>query len=397
MARGTLGVMATAPRDRDSNPPRPRPPRHDAFVVCAPGLEPLVRDELVALGLKPGASAHGGVSVKLTTRQLYLVNAWLRTASRVLVRIGRFKAVTFAQLEARLDELPWGDFIGPDVTVTANVSSRSSALYHSDAIAERVVRSAGRGSARQGRPGSPEQLVVVRMSDDNATVSVDTSGDRLHRRGWRLATAKAPLRETLAAAAVIASGWDRHQPLLDPFCGSGTIAIEAALLALGAAPGAGRPFGFELWPTFEPGTWASVGAGLIPDAPADLPRIIASDRDAGAIEATRENAERAGVEDMIETHVMSFSDAMAHVAATSTTPGWIVTNPPYGERVGAGGDRRDLFAKFGAPLRAGGAFAQWGAAFLTPDQRLASHIGVPLHRRFSTTNGGIDIALVATR
>jgi putative N6-adenine-specific DNA methylase len=389
--------MVPAPRHADSSPPKARAPRHDAFVVCAPGLEPLVHDELVALGLKPGTTAHGGVSVKLSTRQLYLVNAWLRTASRVLVRIGRFKAATFAQLEARLDDLPWNDFIGPDVTVTANVSSRGSALYHSDAIAERVVRSAGRGSAREGRPGTPEQLIVLRMSDDNATVSVDTSGDRLHRRGWRLTTAKAPLRETLAAASVIASGWDQRQPFLDPFCGSGTIAIEAALLALGAAPGAGRPFGFELWPTFEPGTWASVGAGLIPDAPADLPRIIATDRDAGAIAATLENAERAGVEDMIETHVMSFSDAMAHAASTTSGPGWIVTNPPYGERVGAGSDRRDLFAKFGASLRPGGPLANWGAAFLTPDQRTASHIGIPLHRRFSTTNGGIDITLVATR
>lgn len=391
--------------------PRPKPPRHDAFAVCAPGLEAIVAGELQALGLRAGAPARGGVPFKASNRQLYLANAWLRCASRVLVRVARFRAASFEQLERRLASFAWDAYVGPDVHVACNVTSHGSRLYHTDAIAERVTRVV----APDNPPAdaAPEQVLVVRVVDDDVTVSVDSSGDRLHRRGWRLATAKAPLRETLAAAVCIGARYDGSVALLDPFCGSGTIAIEAALLASGVAPGASRAFGFERWPSFEPGSWASVRAGLRPNAsaPPALAPILGTDRDAGAIEAAEANAERAGVGHLVRFAVASLSDAPRHLAAPA--PGWVLTNPPYGERVGGetGRDLRDLYAAFGALFHgpAGGSeagatgagagtvpLAGWRAGMLVADLRLAGHARLPWRTRFTTTNGGIAVTFVST-
>ncbi len=177
------------------------------------------------------------------------------------------------------------------------VTTRHSKLWHDGAVAERFTSVLGPGS-KEGR----EQLIVVRAVDDRFTVSVDSSGAPLHERGWRQATARAPLRESVAAALLIAARWDPTTPLVDPLCGSGTIAIEAALRATGAAPAGQRDLAFRSWPGFEPGTWASVTADAnrrVSEA-GEAPPIVAADRDVGAIESARSNAQRAGVEDLIE-------------------------------------------------------------------------------------------------
>ena len=188
------------------------------------------------------------VEFAATPRQLYAANLWLRTANRVLVRRATFPARSFAEFERRAGGLGWDDWLAPG-PVQWRVSSSRSTLYHSDAVAERLARILGR------EPGDGGQLVVVRLLGDQMTISVDSSGEALHRRGWRSAGAKAPLRETLAAAVVLASGWDPAggDALVDPLCGSGTIAIEAALVALDRPPGAPRPFAFQRWPGVRAG------------------------------------------------------------------------------------------------------------------------------------------------
>ena len=177
--------------------------------------------------------------------ELYRANLHLRTASRVLVRLGDFYAAAFSELRKKAGRLEWERYLRPGQPVALHVTCHKSKLYHSDAVAERVAGAIG---DRLGRPttmlkpaesedDSPPQLVIVRLVNDHCTISIDSSGELLHRRGYRLATAKAPLRETLAAGMLLASGWDVRSPLIDPFCGSGTIAIEAALMRAGLPPG----------------------------------------------------------------------------------------------------------------------------------------------------------------
>ena len=364
--------------------------RHDAFAVCLPGLESVVERELDGLGVGYCRARRGGVEFRASTRQLYAANVWVRTATRVVTRISQFRARSFAELEAGAAETPWFDFADPDRAVRFAVTSHRSRLYHTDAIAERFARVFAR--AVDDDAGNA-QLFVVRFDRDVCTVSADASGLPLHQRGWRLATAKAPLRPTLAAALVLCSEWNAQVPLLDPLCGSGTIAIEAALIAARRAPGAGREFSFQQWPSFEPGTWASVRATLraTPVDVPPVPAIVAADRDAGAIESTIANAARAGVGELVEARVASLTHTAQLDHLRDGPAGLIVTNPPYGLRVAGGKSLRDLYASLGNVAR--GPLAAWDLSFLSADDALARATGLTLHPRLRTKNGGVDVTL----
>lgn len=363
------------------------------FVVTTPGLEKLVAQELRLLDLTPLVET-GGVTFKGDLPSVYRANLHLRTASRILARVGQFfYAKTFAELRDKASRLPWERFIGPGQPVAIRVTCHKSKLIHTDAVAERL---AGAIYDRLGKesplrkPGSDEvpeaaQLIVARVDRDQVTVSMDTSGDLLHRRGYRQAVAKAPLRETLAAAMLLASGWDGRSPLLDPFCGSGTIPIEAAMITQGIPPGLERRFAFMDWPGYDEKSWRALLQDLKPSKAAPLP-IFASDRDAGAIKMARENAARAGVEQCIHFACQAVSSINPPPA-----PGWVVTNPPYGLRVSEGKDLRNLYAQFGNVLRAQA--PGWSLAVLSSDLMLMGHIAIKLDMSFSTINGGLGVHL----
>jgi putative N6-adenine-specific DNA methylase len=229
------------------------------------------------------------------------------------------------------------------------------------------------------------------MLRDRCTVSVDSSGALLHRRGYRQATAKAPLRETLAAAMLLGSGWTPDRPLLDPFCGAGTVAIEAAMIARGIAPGllrAARPDGFAFmqWPGFDATLWERLTSEAREAVrPAAAAPIVASDRDAGAIEAARANAERAGVQESIALEQRTLS-----AVPPLPTGGWIVTNPPYGARLGDRGPLRALYARLGAIAAS---LEGWSLALLSGDPMLEGQLALPLAERWRSSNGGIPVRL----
>ncbi|MGZ6123970.1 MAG: THUMP domain-containing class I SAM-dependent RNA methyltransferase, partial [Myxococcales bacterium] len=221
------------------------------FAVCAPGLEPVLLSEVQALGL-PGRALAGGVEIDGDLAEAMRLNLWLRTASRVLLRLGEpFRAATFPELVRKASALSWEEFLRKGVGAAFRVTCRKSRLYHSGAVAERLHQAL---QARTKFPVPPAeageeapedaQLFVARFERDLCTLSVDTSGALLHRRGWRGPQAKAPLRETLAAALLLAAGFRGEEAVCDPLCGSGTIAIEAALIAIRRAPGIGRAFAF---------------------------------------------------------------------------------------------------------------------------------------------------------
>jgi putative N6-adenine-specific DNA methylase len=396
--------------------------RFELFASTAPGLESITAGELKSLGVR-GRQEIGGVAFAGDLDRLYQANLWLRTASRVVARLGRFHASTFYEFERRAKKLPWDEFLPVSGPVTLRVTCRKSRLYHSDAVAERVlsaishsasrvVEASGEGLNDEGEdadhadkaehadetdernkePGQA-QLFVVRIIHDQVEISADTSGELLHRRGYRQEIAKAPLRETLAAAMVLASGWRRAEPLVDPMCGSGTIPIEAALIARGVAPGLQRKFQFMNWHTFDEGRWNAILEIARSSATGSSERISGSDRDAGAIRAAQRNAERAGVADTIQFSERAISDSIADLDDVENGVGWVLTNPPYGVRIGEGEDLRNLYARLGAELRRK---PGWRFGVLTSDTGLVGQTRLSMVSRFDTRNGGIPVSFMVS-
>ena len=363
------------------------------FAVTSPGLEPFTAQELRRLNLSPLHEESGGVLFKGSLADLYRANLHLRTASRILARLGNyFHASTSAELRQRLARLPWERFLGPGQPVHLRVTCHRSRLYHSGQVARAVsvaleqrlgavtpVIEAG------GDRDQPPQLVVIRLAEDICTVSVDSSGIHLHKRGYRQAVARAPLRETLAAGLLMASGWDQASPLLDPFCGSGTIPIEAACMALGILPGANRRFAFMDWPGYDDTLFQTLREQK-PAVPVRSLGIFASDRDAGAIEMARANARRAGVLDAIEFKCQAVSSI-----TPSKKSGWVVTNPPYGPRLGEGKDLRNLYAQFGNVLRL--KCPGWNLAVLSSHLALLGQMQVGFDTSLKLTHGGLRVML----
>jgi putative N6-adenine-specific DNA methylase len=344
----------------------------------------------------------GGVEFEGSLADVARANLHLRTATRVLVRLGDFHARALGELERRGRLLPWSRYLAPGQPVRLRVTSRKSRLYHQGAIAERLASAIAAESGAVPEPrgggdpddesGADAQLIVVRMLRDECVVSLDSSGELLHRRGYRAgagAGGKAPLRETLAAAMLLASGWDPGRPLVDPFAGSGTIPIEAALLARRIPPGLSRRFAFQTWPETAPDLWPRIVSEarerILPQAPAP---ILGSDRDAGAVATALANAERAGVSaDVV------FRRAALSALEPPADPGWLVTNPPYGKRVGARGDLRDLYAQLGNVARR--SLSGWTVSLLVPSTPLERQTGLRFEERLATTNGGLAVRVVA--
>jgi putative N6-adenine-specific DNA methylase len=380
---------------------------HSCYAITAPGLEHLTAAELRSVGAAVNATEPGGVSFEAAPGILYAANLHVRTASRIVVRVGQFHAASFAELEKEARRVPWARWIAPGGAVHFRVTSRKSRLYHQDAVAERLERAvlaAIPGASAVRAPSDADALdddvtvlpgaqrFLVRIVDDELTLSADSSGALLHRRGYRLASAKAPIRETLAAAMLQAMKWDGSAPLVDPLCGSGTIPIEAALLARRIPPGWRRRFAFERWPEFKPSVWEYVrgeaAKEMLDRAPVS---IVAADRDAGAVEACAANAERAGVAGDLSIGRAALTTTLSEPELTALPPGLILTNPPYGVRVGEPGRLRDLYASLGNAMR--GPLAGWSLGFVTSDPALAAATGLPVQPSIEMSTGGLGIRL----
>lgn len=371
------------------------------FAVAGPGLEDTVVAELAALGIRATAET-GGASWDGSMDDLARASLELRTATRVLVRMATFRARTFHEIERKARRVEWQRFVANGDVAQLRVTCRKSALYHEGAVADRLANAIGertgcptvsRAEDDESETADAGQLFVVRLYRDVCTISADTSGDLLHRRGYREAVARAPLRETIAAAMLLRCGWTPDTALLDPLCGSGTIAIEAALIARRIAPGiaradrSARHFRFLDWPVGEAVDWE----GLVTSArertlPAPPAPILASDRNAGAIRAAIANAERAGVAADIEFATRPLSAVSPPVPA-----GWIVTNPPYGRRIGNRAEAHRILGQIDR-LRSSG-FEGWNVATLRPG-RTDRGTAAPA---FETRNGGIPVSMHVRR
>jgi putative N6-adenine-specific DNA methylase len=374
------------------------------YAVTAPGLEPCTAAELLALGIAPTETESGGVAFQGSLEDMARANLWLRTASRVLVRIASFRARALGELERKAADVPWTAWLPPGVPLALRVSCSKSRLYHQKAVGERIARAVGAGgggvigATRDEEDGTDQaptttggaQLLVVRLFRDECTISIDSSGELLHRRGYRLASGKAPVRETLAAALLLAGGWDPSTTLVDPFSGSGTIPIEAALLARRLPPGRQRSFAFQRWPRGDATRWQALldaaDAAALPRAPA---AIIGADRDAGAVASARENAARAGVDQDIE-----FRRAAISTLSAPAERGWVTSNPPYGVRVGERGELRNLYARLGQVARK--TLAGWHMTLLVPAAPLERETGLTWRQCFRARNGGLPVRAITT-
>ncbi|HEU5208781.1 MAG TPA: hypothetical protein VFU06_05155 [Longimicrobiales bacterium] len=372
------------------------PATRELFAVAAPGLEAIVAAELRTLGIE-GRVEQGGVAWSGDDASLSRAVLHLRTASRVLVRVARFRARGFPELERHAGRVDWSGFVARSDAVALRVTSRKSRLYHEGAIAERLLRVMGAAAVPVDEEDASAhvQQFVVRFLRDECVISADAAGP-LHRRGYRQQVGKAPLRETLAAAMLHAIGCT-DVPLLDPMCGSGTIVIEAALLARRIPPALAndgqRPRASRMlrWSDFDHAAWDAAVADARRAMLAHVPvPVIGSDRDAGAIAAARANAERAGVQDDIAFEQRAISDARVPEGV-----GALVTNPPYGVRVGDTGELRDLYAALGNLARR--RLPGWQVAVLCADRRLCAQMRLPLQPAFATRNGGLAVELMQGR
>ncbi|MBI1853387.1 MAG: RNA methyltransferase [Planctomycetes bacterium] len=374
----------------------PVPSREVFFATCAPGIEPVLHEEIRALRLGHVERQVGGVHFEGTIRDAWRANLWLRTAVRVLQRVARFEASDANALHAGASSVDWSRFVRADGTFVVDARSKESALDHTLFVEQRVKDGiADQFRAKSGRrpsvdKESPELGVHVHLFRDRCTLMVDTSGESLHKRGWRRFQGRAPLAETLAAAIVMMSGWDRRAPLLDPFCGSATILIEGALLAANVAPGLFRErFGFERWPGHDAGAWQAMRETARAES-AFPPKLVVRgwDQNAEFVEKARENVAVAELADRIVLEVGGARDFEPRRGWNA----WIVTNQPYGERVGDERDLELLYRRFGERLRE---FAVGShLALLSGNPRLARSLGLKPDRVVALKNGALDCELL---
>jgi putative N6-adenine-specific DNA methylase len=368
-------------------------PQEQVFAVASPGLEPALEAEAASLGFEP-RRVEGGVELDGSAGLHQEANLRLRTASRVLLRLGSFRAPDVAALTRGLAAVGLSRVWDGQGTPRLMVAAQRSKVP-AGAVPAAAARAWGLSSL--GKAGSLEEdeaeglTLLVRLEGENCTVSVDTSGALLYRRGYRQEVGRAPLRETLAAGLLVLAGYDGTAPLVDPMCGSGTFLIEGAWMSMRRAPGLDRSFAFERFQGFDAAAWAQRQAKARAEAlPAPRAKLHGFDINAGALGTARRNARRAGL-----TLALERRDVRT-LTAPEAGPGWVVANPPYGKRVGEEADLPELYRALGATLRR--AFQGWRAALLVPeDHALVRALALPEERGVPVRNGGLRCRVLLAR
>jgi putative N6-adenine-specific DNA methylase len=366
-------------------------PRRELVAICAPGLEEVVASELASLGWPGPRTAPGVVSCIGGATELYRACLFCRSATDLRVRVGRLQANNLEALAHGLGALPWSLFAESGQEIDVKVSSRGSRLKRKDAVARKAALAIGdalrgpRLSHLRPRRRTAPLTVHLRIEQAQVEASVDPVGDALWKRGWRQRGGAAPLRENLAAASLLALGWRPERPLVDPFCGSGTLLIEAASLATGRAAGSERSYALESWPCHEPKRWRSLQQSCHGGSPTARPTILGADADAAVLEIARQNARRAKVDRLIRwSH-----QPIEALEPPAPGPGLVLANPPWGQRLGR--SVHGVYRSLGERLRNG--FGGWELALLCPDRQLANAVGLPLEPRLGFPNGGLRLTL----
>lgn len=359
----------------------------DLIATTTFGLEAVVKRECQALGFQNIKTSDGKVEFTGTEADIVKANLWLRCAGRVWVKMGSFKAVTFAELFDQTKELPWGDWIPEDGKFTVVGKSVKSTLF-SVSDCQAIVKKAVVEKLKEkyktdwfDETGA-SYTIQVGILKDVVTLAIDTSGSGLHMRGYRANALDAPLKESIASAMIQLSYWRKDRILLDPFCGSGTIPIEAAMLARNIAPGINRKFASEEWERIGNQLWKQARKEAYQAIDYDvMPEIYGSDIDPAAIELAKANAELAGVDDCITFTVTPSQDVVL-----PGKYGVLISNPPYGERIGELKEVENMYRALGATMKTD---TTWSAYVITSMEYFESLFGRKADRKRKLFNGRI--------
>jgi putative N6-adenine-specific DNA methylase len=366
------------------------------FATTTPGFEGALLAEVRA---QPDATivgqVTGGVAFGGPLELMYHAAAGLRTANGLIMRIAEFTVRSYPELFDKVGRIPVELYVGFADSIAVEASATASRLHHTGNIEKSVFEAfAGRlasyGLAPQRRDGASLRF-LVRLCDDSCTLSIDAGGPLLYKRGYRLAIARAPLRESIAAGLLMLADWEKFPVIADPLCGSGTLIIEAALLALGIKPGANRTCAFQAWPCFNESLWNRIRNEPPGVRARPVPTLVGSDLGDRAVAAAVANAERAGV-----AACVSFSSGNClefNNEGTFGHRGLVIANLPYGKRVGvAGAEGREWPRRFGRQLRR--ACRGWAWAFVTEDRHFAKSAGLTAGGCMPFINGGLDVYFV---
>lgn len=362
--------------------------KYELIATTPMGLEAVLSRELKNLGYEDQLVENGRVTFYGNEKDICITNLWLRTAGRILIKMGEFEARTFDELFEGTKALAWPDWIPKDAEFPVDGRSHKSQLSSVPAC-QGIVKKAIVEKMKQKyniewfEETGPRYVAEVTLLNDVATLTLDTTGAGLHKRGYRMETTEAPLRESLAAAMVLLSRWRPERPLYDPFCGSGTILIEAALIGWNIAPGLRRRFNAEAWPNVTQALWSEAKEEAYDLLKDDAPlNIVGSDIDREAIESALKNLRSAGMSKDIKVNVMPVSDI-----SPEGDYGCIITNPPYGERIGTLPEIDKLTKDLG---RLAKQLNNWSHFIITPDKTFETTFGRRADKRRKLFNGQIE-------
>jgi 23S rRNA (guanine2445-N2)-methyltransferase / 23S rRNA (guanine2069-N7)-methyltransferase len=372
------------------------------WIATAPvGAASVLAEELAAFGASDIRERSHDVKFQGTLEVGYRTCLWSRTATRVLLSLGSVDATSSKNLFEAVRRMDWREHLAPGATLACDCSGGNESIRHTiygsqllkDAVCDSLRDATG--ERPNIRPERPDVLLHLHVEGPTALVSVDFSGESLHRRGYRIDGGRAPLKENVAAAVLLRAGWPAVNEagglLVDPLCGSGTFLTEAAMIAADAAPAQGREyFGFSGWRGHDAASWDRMREEARERRAARTPRrcILGSDLDPEAVRMSIENAAHAGVADWIHVE----KRALGEVTRPGSDGGLVVTNPPYGERIGAESGLSQLYSELGQTLRE--QFKGWQAAVLTGNPPLARNLGVYAKRTHRFYNGTIECRLL---
>jgi putative N6-adenine-specific DNA methylase len=367
------------------------------FATCPRGLEPVLALELEGLGARDVQPVDGGVAFAGDLPLAYTANLESRIASRILWQVGHAPYRNEHDVFDAARALPWARLFDVRRTIRVNVSAIRAPLKSLDFVTLRVKDAVcdafrdARGSRPDVDTGNPDVRIHVFLTQSEATLYLDTSGEALFKRGWRAAGGDAPLRENLAAGILKLAGWTAPTPLYDPMCGGGTFLVEAAMMALDAAPGLGRSFGFEKLENFDEKRWKALrDRARSRRQPAQPLGIAGSDKSGTALGQARANLAAAGIEAAVRLKQMDILDG-----SPPLPPGIAVMNPPYGERLGDKDSLAAFYPRLGDVLKQ--RYAGWTAYIFTADLRLPKLMGLKASRRTPLYNGALECRLLEYR